>query len=174
MVRRAYEEWPSANRFCCWGRVMCGPLSDIGSTCCVWTLIVLPSAMFFAYVAPQMWVASGPAYPLTVAYLFVCCAVLLALTSFTDPGVLPRTNAPDPPPDKRVRTVIVEGHTFELRWCTTCKVWKPPRASHCSSCDNCVLAFDHHCPFVGNCVGLRNYHYFLWFVSNRLFLTKTS
>jgi hypothetical protein len=33
-----------------------------------------------------------------------------------------------------------------------------------SVCQQCVLAFDHHCPFTGNCVGWMNHKFFLQYV----------
>jgi len=46
-------------------------------------------------------------------------------------------------------------------FCDPCKIWKPPRAHHCSMCGRCVLRMDHHCPFVGNCIGLKNHGHFV-------------
>ena len=61
-------------------------------------------------------------------------------------GILPRGTKPtSAPPLHRER--LENGVSVTDTWCKTCHIYRPPRASHCSDCDNCVLAFDHHCPF---------------------------
>ena len=51
---------------------------------------------------------------------------------------------------------------WTVRHCSTCRVWRPPRASHCQVCGHCMARFDHHCPVVGTCIAQRNMR---WFVS---------
>lgn len=50
-------------------------------------------------------------------------------------------------------------------FCKKCRIPRPPRAHHCHVCKHCVLVMDHHCPWVGQCVGYFNYRYFVLFMA---------
>ena len=39
--------------------------------------------------------------------------------------------------------------------------WTPTRTHYCKICECAIPYLDHHCPFTGNCAGLRNYSYFI-------------
>lgn len=51
------------------------------------------------------------------------------------------------------------------RLCRVCKVFQPLRTKHCISCRRCVRRHDHHCPYLGQCVGERNHRWFFFFVA---------
>ncbi|KAM5562204.1 protein S-acyltransferase 8 [Rosa sericea] len=137
---------------------------------------------------------------LVVAIVFtIYVLVLLFLTSARDPGIIPRNSHP-PEEDfrydssvsidvagrpgagnvggrqtpslqfPRTKEVMVNGIPVRVKYCDTCMLYRPPRCSHCSICNNCVERFDHHCPWVGQCIGQCNYRYFFMFVSSATLL----
>ncbi|XP_030635169.1 palmitoyltransferase ZDHHC12-A isoform X2 [Chanos chanos] len=54
------------------------------------------------------------------------------------------------------------------RRCGYCLLLQPMRAKHCQVCKQCVRRFDHHCPWIGNCVGERNHRWFLLYLCIQL------
>ncbi len=94
---------------------------------------------------------------------------LFALTACSDPGILPRCARAGVPVASHIRPpakeiFIAHGRAVQVRFCDSCNVYQPPGTEHCSVCANCVRRFDHHCPWVCNCVGARNYAFFFGFV----------
>ena len=41
---------------------------------------------------------------------------------------------------------------------------KTPNSKHCIICEKCVDGFDHHCYWVNNCIGKKNFFIFLIFI----------
>ena len=56
------------------------------------------------------------------------------------------------------------------RLCPYCDLWQPLRAKHCHDCGQCVRRFDHHCAWIGNCVGEHNHRVFFAYLTAQLVL----
>nr|KAF6478842.1 zinc finger DHHC-type palmitoyltransferase 19 [Molossus molossus] len=63
-----------------------------------------------------------------------------------------------------VHMVWVNHRAFRLQWCQKCCFHRPPRTYHCPLCNICVEDFDHHCKWVNNCIGHRNFRFFMLLV----------
>lgn len=104
--------------------------------------------------------------------------MLLLWAGVRDPGIIPASYvSPDAKlnigkkyrriqsKEARVHYWINQSHHLHrLKWCESCNIFRPKGASHCNECNNCVAGFDHHCRWMGTCVGRRNYGQFLWLV----------
>jgi len=64
---------------------------------------------------------------------------------------------------QRLLCVEIDGKVFTREFCAYCGIWRPLRASHCAQCGVCVREFDHHCPYLATCIGVRNRTLFVLF-----------
>ncbi|KAI9582302.1 hypothetical protein GQX74_015425 [Glossina fuscipes] len=132
-----------------------------------WILLLVTTFLFFFYpcqyyMKSHLWV---PAYQGVITF-FVLANFTLA--TFMDPGIIPKAS-PDEDREEEFRAPLyknaeINGITVKMKWCVTCKFYRPPRCSHCSVCNHCIETFDHHCPWVNNCIGRRNYRFFFFFL----------
>lgn len=114
------------------------------------------------------WKHESPAVAAVGAWLVLLVVVSMARTAFTDPGIVPRNLDLNPAMEDEhtpyARDLYVRGISVRVKYCMTCKTYRPLRSSHCRICDNCVDGCDHHCQWVNNCVGRRNYTAFITFL----------
>ena len=147
----------------------------------IWFWLFCNVATVFGWM---IWLyAVGDYYPKKLYYaLDVLCVVVeyyLIMAYITEPGIIPRKcplypikedlekneeNVENNKDKKKEEKYEPTPGIFTERKCETCQIMRPPGASHCSECDNCVMGFDHHCLFISNCVGKRNRKYFVLFL----------
>lgn len=117
---------------------------------------------------------AGIAICIVFVYMFGLALSSMIAGSFREPGILPRNLDPDPPYtpvdvywEANPREIMVgkDGKDrVQVKYCETCKSYRPPRCSHCRLCGNCVEGIDHHCAYLHGCIGRRNYFAFMTFV----------
>mmetsp|Transcript_108016 Transcript_108016/g.230668 ORF Transcript_108016/g.230668 Transcript_108016/m.230668 type:complete len:325 (+) Transcript_108016:144-1118(+) len=162
------------NRVFCKGRFISGP--DVRSCLISLMMICGPSVVWQISVGVFFAKRYSVLISLLAGVMQIASAVLLVATALSDPGIMPRQKDFTEQYDARTKSfrtkqppryydLLLRGHPFKLKYCTTCNIYRPPRCTHCSVCENCIERFDHHCPWVGNCIGKRNYWLFYSFVS---------
>ena len=85
------------------------------------------------------------------SFLLVTCFII---ASVKDPGYLK--------PAHKFLDLLKEVHPCEM--CPDCQVLRSSRSRHCAICNRCCERFDHHCPWINNCVGMNNHNAFLGFI----------
>lgn len=119
-----------------------------------------------------------------IGYLLIANIVAMYRTATLEPGFLPVRSVPSfdltpvllkgnisVVPDVLSSTRIISftddngrNDSYVQKYCLSCNIFRPDRASHCADCGYCVLSKDHHCLWLNNCIGRNNHALFLLFI----------
>ena len=159
-----YKKWEGDNYFPGGGKILEGP-SSIRPTLLTSCIITLPLFLFFLFNYDFIKKEINIFIILILIILYLSSITLLIISSFSDPGILRRfkTNNDNQMTKKDIYFFQL-GFIRKYKFCQTCSIIRPTRSTHCADCNNCVERFDHHCPWIGNCIGKRNYRYFYYFL----------
>ena len=164
---RRWQTWEGKARFFFDGRLMAGPHWHKAAV--TFFLVLVPAVLFLVFPAADLIDRLSVSVEIIGAVLTAVSLTFLLVTSTQDPGVIPRNRTPargfdDDEGRPLTQEIMMDGRRVHVKYCSTCRIYRPPRAVHCSLCDACVERFDHHCPWLGTCIGRHNYRAFSIFL----------
>ena len=120
----------------------------------MWFLMVIVYKILLMYLFPLYYNKLTLIY--TQLVLFGATVFLHLLSMFKDPGYIKSPRG--------VGFMEMMKIFDPVLLCADCEVVRTDRSRHCSICNRCVERFDHHCPWINNCVGLNNHGVFVTFL----------
>lgn len=145
----------------------------------IFTFALLLGASFYFTKKAFDDVGSGSGYTciaFTILTTYYLCKIV-----FVDPGIVKyeeqlirrkRTDDNDDNDSIAIATketkdseyeTVLKGEEEGWSYCAICQIYQPPRTIHCSDCRVCVEEYDHHCPWMGTCIGKKNMGAFMGF-----------
>lgn len=102
-----------------------------------------------------------------IKFFYFCFLFSLLMTYFINPGI----------PGKkyyRKNCKVEEGKSYTF--CPKCNLIVPDELNiaHCDNCNICILNHDHHCDWVGKCIGKGNIIFFVIFLLSLFLFIFTS
>ncbi|XP_040860412.1 palmitoyltransferase ZDHHC12 isoform X4 [Ochotona curzoniae] len=147
-----------------WALLSPGVLVRTGHTVLTWGITLV---LFVHDTELRQWEEQGRLLlPLTFLFLVLGSLLLYLAVSLMDPGYVSLQSQAQETA-KEEQTALVP-QVIPLRRCRFCLVLQPLRSRHCRDCRRCVRRYDHHCPWMENCVGERNHPLFVAYLALQL------
>ena len=166
-----YRFWTGFNYFPLKAKIIEGP-SGFKPTLMTGMAITIPIILFFIFEADYLSDELTAFIPVLITILYIIILVNLILATFCDPGIIRKfyiqnNNINEKEKNKKriISRIFHLGKIINYKYCYTCGIMRPIKSTHCGVCNNCVERLDHHCPWIGNCTGKRNYIYFFIFLA---------
>ena len=131
-----------------------------------WFVTAYTTTIFYILILPEYLGIERELYIaifsiLLLLYLWI--GYLVSKSDPTDPAILLFKTCKEHQYDLYRQLLALE--EMNDRFCSICQCPVNSSSKHCIRCGRCTIGFDHHCKWVNNCIGEKNYISFILLIS---------